>query len=539
MPKISSPHLHMNESKLGKVLFDYMTKFERSNFLFFRTYFFLINNKSNQQKKNSNFIFYEKKYIGISDKVNNFCTDGQRNKENLFEKMEKNKNNNLYLIDNNILNDKTKYPNFSTYVKSECTTDRKNEKENINKEQKNDNEKRVENNFRDIIDLELSDVWSKKSLVVNFKNNIFEIILNRPEKLNAINKDMINGLLNIIKNLNNDKRCYMIVIRSTNTNCFSSGSDVKDIVQNKEKGIQHLKQLYMYINYLSTMKKSVLCIWNGFVMGGGLGISMYAKYRVINKNAIFAMPECKIGFFPDIGCCYFFKKYFGRNIGLYLGLTSLRLNELDLVNFKICNNYVEDVDLFLTEIYSIKKENQSDFDAELSNILNKYPTKIGRTASTPVLTEDLISNINKYYSSANSLEDLIDNLKKGLKGEHNNSSSSQFCQKVLSDISANCYFSCKLWFSYFLYNYDKSLEEVLDNDFKLSQYFLFHTKTFEKGVTELLVKKNKNFQWKTDPENERTQLEENIEHILKDSSMLSIKEEFIQNINCTGDNEIN
>lgn len=71
------------------------------------------------------------------------------------------------------------------------------------------------------------------------------------------------------------------------------------------------------------------------------------------------------------------------------------------------------------------------------------------------------------------------------------------------------------------------MEEVLDNDFKMTQYFLYHTNTFEKGVTEILIKKNKSFQWSKDHENNPVKLEETIEDILMNKNLLSIKDEFI------------
>ncbi|CRH02827.1 3-hydroxyisobutyryl-coenzyme A hydrolase, putative [Plasmodium relictum] len=471
----------------------------------FDTLFFFKNICYQKKKELSKFFIYPKKYKSAIDKLNTNLYFATKKK---IEVLNQEKNSIHQIVKYNISNQKM-CNTFIKNIKNKSNTNKTDS--NINNQNKNEEKK----NLVDIIDLELSDIWSKKTLIVNYKNNIFEIILNRPDKLNAINKDMITGLLNMIKSLDNDNRCYMIVIRSINTKCFSSGSDVRAIIENKEDGILYLRQLYLYINYISKMKKNLLCIWNGFVMGGGLGISIYSKYLAIHKNAIFAMPENKIGFFPDIGCCYFFKKYFGRSIGLHLGLTSLRINEADLAKFKVCNTYIENIDLFLDELKNINKCNQMDFNIEYNRILSKYSLK--NCSTTPILTDELISNINKYYDSSNNLEELISNLKKD---------NNDFCKQLLSDINNNCYFSCKLWFSYFHYNYDKSLEDILDNDFKISQYILYYTKTFEKGVTEILVKKNKNFQWSNVEENKSVQLE-NIEDIIMNKNLLSIKEEFI------------
>jgi 3-hydroxyisobutyryl-CoA hydrolase len=59
-------------------------------------------------------------------------------------------------------------------------------------------------------------------------------------------------------------------------------------------------------------------------MGGGVGISMYSKFRVATENSMFAMPEAKIGLFTDVGASYFLSRL-RDNIGLYLGLTGQRV----------------------------------------------------------------------------------------------------------------------------------------------------------------------------------------------------------------------
>ncbi|CRG97037.1 3-hydroxyisobutyryl-coenzyme A hydrolase, putative [Plasmodium gallinaceum] len=496
---------NVNNCRLANV-FDYAAKLNEKNY-FFHTFLFYKNICYQKKKKISIFLTYPNRYKRNIDELDNNLYFLLKNNIKILNQMAE-RNGLNQIIKHNISNKKM-CNNINKNIEDKNSTD-KNDL-NVNNENKSDEKK----NMDDIIDLELSDIWSKKTLLVNYKNNIFEIILNRPDKLNALNKDMVTGLLNMIKSLDNDKRCHMIVLRSINTTSFSSGSDVKAIIENKEKGLMHLRQLYLYINYLSKFKKNFLCIWNGYVMGGGLGISMYSKHRVIHKNVIFAMPENKIGFFPDIGSCYFFKKYFGRNIGLHLGLTSLKLNEADLMNFKVCTNYIENIDLFLNELKNIKKNNLNDFNNEYHKILSKYPLKDCNV--TPVLTEELVSNINKYYNSANNLEELISKLKKD---------NNDFCKKLLSDINNNCYFSCRFWFSYFLYNYDKTLEDILDNDYKISQYFLYHTKTFETGVTEILAKKNKSFQWNKVEEIKYMEME-NIEDILMNKNFLSIKDEFV------------
>lgn len=483
------------------------------------------------------FAHFQKRYYFCRRKNNeSLITDTNRNSisnTNFFSNIKTFRNANI----RNMERRNIKIGNTGNIGKTENTENtEKREKMNPIEEKKNINEeietnKKEEtkssifqkNNGNDIIDLELSEIWGCPNLKLYFKNSIFEISLNRPEKLNAINKDMLNNLINMLKSLETDDRCNLIILKSVNSKAFSAGSDVKDIVLHKQEGLRYLKQLYLYINHLSQMKTNVLCIWNGFVMGGGIGISIGSTFRLINKNVSFAMPENKIGFFPDIGSVYFLKKFVGRNITLHLGLTGLNINEQDLLNFRIATHYIKNINSFLQELYEIDNIDRISFDRHVKQLLEKHSTQNSETL--PVLSKEMINNINKYYSTANNLTELINNLK---KDEIEN----PFCKKLLSDINAHCFFTSNFWFAYCLYNFNRNLDfkQVLDNDFKVTQFFMFKINTFEKGVTERLIKKNLHFQW----EKEETggygkfiENEQDIEEILTNENFFSIIDEFI------------
>ena len=80
--------------------------------------------------------------------------------------------------------------------------------------------------------------------------------------------------------------------------------------------MQFFKNEYELNYYIQSFPKPYLSIWNGIVMGGGVGLSIYGDYRIATTNTKFAMPESTIGFFPDVGSSYFLSRM-KNNIGLY------------------------------------------------------------------------------------------------------------------------------------------------------------------------------------------------------------------------------
>lgn len=77
---------------------------------------------------------------------------------------------------------------------------------------------------------------------------------------------------------------------------------------------------------------------SGIVMGGGVGISLFGKYRIATECSLFAMPETQIGFFPDVGVSYHLARM-PNHLGDFLALTGYRLKGYDLVHAGIATHF--------------------------------------------------------------------------------------------------------------------------------------------------------------------------------------------------------
>ena len=80
-------------------------------------------------------------------------------------------------------------------------------------------------------------------------------------------------------------------------------------------------------------------MYDGFVMGGGAGVSIHAPVRIATENTVFAMPETAIGFFPDHGASYFLPRLRPAGLGVYLGLTGARVVGQATVRDGLCRVY--------------------------------------------------------------------------------------------------------------------------------------------------------------------------------------------------------
>jgi len=87
---------------------------------------------------------------------------------------------------------------------------------------------------------------------------------------------------------------------------------------------EFFRREYALNHLIAAHPKPIVSLIDGFVMGGGAGVSVHGQFRIATENTVFAMPETAIGFWPDVGASFFLPRL-GGGLGMYLGLTGARL----------------------------------------------------------------------------------------------------------------------------------------------------------------------------------------------------------------------
>ena len=220
----------------------------------------------------------------------------------------------------------------------------------------------------------------QKILYKYHTENSFEFILNNPKVLNSLDMDMIDLIWNQLRIWKNTKKSPRVVfMKGTGEKAFCAGGDIKSIYNDGAKGLNpstpktFFAKEYIVDYALTQMEPIQISVWNGIVMGGGVGISVHAPIRIATEKTVFAMPETGIGFFTDVGGGYFLSRV-NNNIsdGLYLGLTGHRLKGKDLLYWGVATHYIETSKL--NELYDdINKNATKDSTFEdIKKIVDKH-----------------------------------------------------------------------------------------------------------------------------------------------------------------------
>lgn len=168
------------------------------------------------------------------------------------------------------------------------------------------------------------------------------ITLNRPKALNALNRDMANAIRTQLEVWETDDDVEAVAIQGEGDRAFCAGGDVITVYHAGKAGSDDWEGFftdeYRMNHKIGTYPKPYIAFLDGITMGGGVGLSIHAPYRVATENILFAMPETGIGLIPDVGGTHALAKLPGE-LGTYLGLTGARLKAADAYYAGIATHY--------------------------------------------------------------------------------------------------------------------------------------------------------------------------------------------------------
>ena len=198
----------------------------------------------------------------------------------------------------------------------------------------------------------------RRSLTGNSKRQVLErdatcvktLILNRPKQLNALTLAMVRHIHPRIEYWDEEEHDSVraIVVEGAGGKAFCAGGDIKSLYDNGKPGCddtrhrthEFFRDEYRLNGLVGVCHTPIVSVYNGHVMGGGVGLSVHGHFRVATEASNFAMPEVAIGMFPDVGGSHFLPRLPLPGFGRYLALTGGRLRAQELAAAGVATHYV-------------------------------------------------------------------------------------------------------------------------------------------------------------------------------------------------------
>lgn len=188
---------------------------------------------------------------------------------------------------------------------------------------------------------------SYNNILVSTNNGVTTITINRPKKLNALNKETIEELHNAFAEADSDTSCKVIVVTGTGEKAFVAGADISEFAHfdAKQGGELAKKGQELLFDFVENLATPVIAAVNGFALGGGLELAMAAHFRIASDNAKMGLPEVGLGVIPGYGGTQRLAQLVGKGRAMELVMTASMISAEDALKYGLVNYVVAQEDL--------------------------------------------------------------------------------------------------------------------------------------------------------------------------------------------------
>ena len=235
-----------------------------------------------------------------------------------------------------------------------------------------------------------SNTMSYKNILIIKEQAIATITINRPQKLNALNKNTIQELHQAFSALEQNPDIKAIILTGSGEKAFVAGADIAEFADfSIEEGIQLSAQGQdILFNFVENLKVPVIAALNGFALGGGLELAMACHIRVAADTAKMGLPEVSLGVIPGYGGTQRLPQLIGKGRAMEMILTAAMITadeayRMGLVNHvvapeellaycneiaqKIIKNSPSAISMAMTAINANYKEGENGFETEIKS----------------------------------------------------------------------------------------------------------------------------------------------------------------------------
>jgi enoyl-CoA hydratase len=186
-----------------------------------------------------------------------------------------------------------------------------------------------------------------ENILIEKQDNIAVVTINRPTKLNALNKATIQELHDGFKALNEDKSVKAIIITGSGEKAFVAGADISEfadfsVAEGQQLAAEGQALLFDFVQNLST---PVIAAVNGFALGGGLELAMSCHFRIASTNAKMGLPEVTLGVIPGYGGTQRLAQLIGKGRAMELIMTAGMIDAATAINYGLVNHVVAQEEL--------------------------------------------------------------------------------------------------------------------------------------------------------------------------------------------------
>lgn len=186
-----------------------------------------------------------------------------------------------------------------------------------------------------------------KNILVNQENGIATVTINRPTKLNALNKLTIEELHEALVQIEIQETIKVVILTGSGEKAFVAGADISEFAHFSVNDGRRLaaKGQEMVFDFIENFSKPVIAAVNGFALGGGLELAMACHFRMASDNAKMGLPEVSLGVIPGYGGTQRLPQLVGKGKAMELIMTAGMISADEALNCGLVNHVTTPEDL--------------------------------------------------------------------------------------------------------------------------------------------------------------------------------------------------
>ena len=179
------------------------------------------------------------------------------------------------------------------------------------------------------------------TIITELTDEILTITINRPDKLNALNKDVFTDISNAVDEINNNPAIKSAIITGSGPKAFVAGADITEFAGLTKVSAMALSKRGQDIFFkIEHSKKPIIAAVNGFALGGGCELAMACHFRIASNNAKFGQPEVNLGLIPGYGGTQRLTQLIGKGRALELLISASIIDAAAALRYGLVNYVV-------------------------------------------------------------------------------------------------------------------------------------------------------------------------------------------------------
>ena len=331
-------------------------------------------------------------------------------------------------------------------------------------------------------------------MVVQEDNHMQRIVLNRPGVINSLDLEMIRSIQSALDDAEQSESIRLVLLMGNGEKGFCAGGDIKAIAQALKHTDTHQLVRFFEEEYALDLRihgfpKPVIVIADGITMGGGLGLAAGADIVVATERTRMAMPETRIGFFPDVGATGWMFTKCPEGYPEFLCLTAYEMVGAECVRLGLASCLVPWKDLY--RVQPMLAEHSTRIPAEKSQAVQMLHSLFDPLKNDPIPHKPAMDAwVRSYFSGKTSLTEILASLSQC-------SLETELCEGVFYRLSERSPTALVLTLLLLRHNEGRALDEVFRADTAAARFILNHPDFFE-GVRARLLDKDDNPCWDPD-----------------------------------------